>query len=67
MSKDKKSKRPEQISLEEFEKLQAKKAKRKFKIGLPKEVIYLLAIPLVLFIILIIGYLTYIKQFAPAH
>jgi hypothetical protein len=56
----------EQISLTEYQDEQAKKGKRRKLIDLPWPVKLIFAIPFVFFIILLLGYLLFIRRYA-AH
>jgi hypothetical protein len=56
----------EQLSLSEYTESQAKKGKKKKLIDLPWAVKLVFAVPLVFFVILLLGYIFYIRRFA-AH
>jgi hypothetical protein len=54
----------EQLSLSEYKTRQAKQGKRKKLLDLPLPVKFIFVIPLVFFIILVLGYVIYIRQIA---
>ncbi|GEM_PF-5855355 len=53
-----------QIPLSQYEELKAKKGKRKLILDIPRPVFFIFTAPIVFFVILIIGYIFYVRRLA---